>query len=108
MRLRDIHLHIAQLRVSSLLSALLLAALVPTVVLAATPKPVQANGLAPTTDEAEWLIMVYSDGDDEAIEEDLVLDMQEMELAGSTDKVNIVIQSDRYDGGYDGLGDWTT
>ena len=76
---------------------------------AATPQsaPSCPQGTHATSNEAQWTILVYSDGDDPSIEESLVQDMQEMELAGSTDQVTIVTQSDRYKGGYAGLGDWT-
>lgn len=59
-------------------------------------------------DEAEWLIMVYSVADDETLEEDMLIDIQEMEFIGSTDQVHIVVQVDRFDGGFDGMGDFTS
>ena len=58
-------------------------------------------------DETEWLIMIYSDADDNILEEDLMIDLQEAELVGSTDQVTLVVQTDRFQGGYDGFGDWT-
>ena len=59
-------------------------------------------------DEAEWLIMLYSDADDNILEEDIMIDLQEAELVGSTDQVTIVAQADRFEGGYAGMGDWTS
>ncbi|MEZ4640865.1 MAG: clostripain-related cysteine peptidase [Caldilineaceae bacterium] len=57
-------------------------------------------------DEAEWLIMVYSVADDNVLEEDMMFDLQEMELVGSSAAVHIVAQVDRYDGAFDGMGDF--
>lgn len=58
-------------------------------------------------DEAEWLVMIYSNADDNVLEQDMLIDLQEAELVGSTDQVTIVAQVDRFIGGYDGMGDWT-
>ncbi len=55
-----------------------------------------------------WLIMMYQDADDEVLEEDIVIDVNEAELVGSTDQVTIVAQLDRFVGGYDGHGDVTS
>jgi hypothetical protein len=57
---------------------------------------------------AEWTVLMYQDADDDVLEEDTMNDLNEAELAGSTDEVNIVSQFDRYDGAYDGDGNWTT
>jgi hypothetical protein len=58
-------------------------------------------------DEAEWTIMLYQDADDEVLEQDIMIDFNEAERVGSTDQVNIVAQIDRYEGAFDGMGDWT-
>jgi hypothetical protein len=55
-----------------------------------------------------WLVMMYEDADDEILEEDMTFDLNEAELAGSSDQVKIVAQMDRYVGGYDGGGDATS
>ncbi len=55
-----------------------------------------------------WLVMMYEDADDEILEEDMVFDLNEAELVGSTDEVTIVAQMDRYAGGYEGDGDVTS
>ncbi len=55
-----------------------------------------------------WLVMLYQNGDDEVLEEDTFIDLNEAEIVGSTEQVTIVSQIDRYDGGFDGDGDWTT
>lgn len=59
-------------------------------------------------DEAEWLVMIYSNADDNVLEQDMLIDLQEAELVGSTDQVTIVAQVDRFADGYDGMGDWTS
>jgi hypothetical protein len=51
--------------------------------------------------------MLYQNADDEILEGDIFTDLNEAELVGSTDEVIIVSQFDRYDGAFDGDGDWT-
>jgi hypothetical protein len=58
-------------------------------------------------DEAEWLLMFYVDADDDTLELDMLIDLQEAELVGSTDQVHIVAQVDRFKGSFDGMGDFT-
>jgi hypothetical protein len=53
-----------------------------------------------------WLVMLYQNADDEILEEDIFIDLNEAEIIGSTDAVTIVSQIDRFDGAYDGDGDW--
>ena len=48
-------------------------------------------------DEAEWLIMLYSDADDNILEEDIMIDLQEAELVGSTDQVTIASDAACFD-----------
>ncbi|MFM7171782.1 MAG: clostripain-related cysteine peptidase, partial [Caldilinea sp.] len=62
----------------------------------------------PQEDEREWLVMLYQNADDEVLEQDIFIDLNEAELVGSSDAVTIVSQLDRYEGGFDGDGDWTT
>ena len=69
------------------------------------PTPVRPKN---TADQPTWLVMLYEDADDEILEEDMLTDLNEAELAGSSDQVTIVAQMDRYDGGFDGEGDWTS
>lgn len=71
----------------------------------ATPKPARPKA---DRDEQTWLIMMYEDADDEILEEDMYNDLNEAEMVGSTERVTVVAQMDRYDGGFDGDGDWTT
>lgn len=55
---------------------------------------------------ADWTFMVYMDSDNN-LEDAGINDMNEMELAGSTDRVNIVVQMDRIDEYDTTNGDWT-
>ena len=55
----------------------------------------------------KWLVMVYADADDEVLEEDLLFDVNEMEMAGSSDRVQVVVQLDRFQGGFKEDGNWT-
>ncbi len=55
---------------------------------------------------AKWTFMVYMSGDNE-LERLAVEDLNEMELVGSTDELNIVVQFDRDTGHDDTNGDWT-
>jgi hypothetical protein len=61
-----------------------------------------------TTQGQSWLIMLYQDADDKILEHDILLDLNEAEKVGSSDRVFIVSQIDRYAGGYDGDGNWTS
>lgn len=54
-----------------------------------------------------WTIMLYQDADDKVLEQDIFIDFNEAERVGSTDRVNIVAQLDRYVGGFRGDGDWS-
>ncbi len=72
---------------------------------APTSAPVAAATAAPGE---KWLIMLYQDADDKVLEQDIFLDLNEAERAGSTDAVQIVSQLDRYRGGFSGDGDWTS
>lgn len=54
-----------------------------------------------------WTFLLYMDADDKILEQDIFVDINETELVGSTDRVNIVAQLDRYRGGFAGDGDWT-
>ncbi len=72
-------------------------------------KPTQAPYVPSNPNQkAKWLVMAYIDADDKALERDLMFDLNEMELIGSTEEVIIVAQVDRYEGGYSGDGNWST
>lgn len=62
---------------------------------------------APSDVPDTWLVMMYEDADDGTLEQDIFIDVNEAEIVGSTEDVKIVAQLDRYDGSYDGDGDWT-
>ncbi len=75
-----------------------------------TNMPNQPTAVDPAVagEPGTWLVMMYEDADDEILEEDIVFDMNEAELVGSTDQVTVVVQMDRFVGGYDGDGDITS
>ncbi|MFN8440271.1 MAG: clostripain-related cysteine peptidase [Caldilineaceae bacterium] len=60
------------------------------------------------TPQREWLVMLYQDADDPTLEGDIFTDLNEAERVGSSDKVTIVAQMDRYKGEFDGDGNWTS
>ncbi len=81
----------------------------------ATPRPPQfsaaeagTTGTANTAGGDRWLIMLYADADDKVLEQDIFLDINEVERIGSTDNVQIVAQLDRYRGGFQADGDWSS
>jgi clostripain len=51
--------------------------------------------------------MLYQDADDPILEEDIFTDLNEAERVGSSDKVSIVAQIDRYKGGFKGKQNFT-
>ncbi len=55
-----------------------------------------------------WLVMLYQDADDSVLEKDIYFDLNEAEKAGSSDRVTVVSQVDRYNGAYSGDGNWTS
>lgn len=55
-----------------------------------------------------WLVMLYQNADDSALERDIFIDLNEAEMIGSTDQVIIVSQFDRHRGGFSGDGDWSS
>jgi hypothetical protein len=61
-----------------------------------------------STEGQTWLVMLYQDADDKILEEDIYVDLNEAERAGSSDRVHVVAQVDRFGGGYRGDGDWTS
>lgn len=67
------------------------------------PQPTYIAETTPTP-ATTWLVMVYSDADDEVLESDMFIDINEMELIGSTDQVTMVAQIDRHEDWLD--DDW--
>ncbi len=74
----------------------------------ATPTPVPAPPEAAAGEGDTWLVMLYQDADDKILEKDIVIDLNEAERAGSSPRVQVVAQVDRYRGGFRGDGNWTT
>lgn len=72
-----------------------------------TTPPEPFNPPVVSSDGQTWLVMLYQDADDKVLEQDILLDLNEAERVGSTDRVQIVTQIDRYRGGYSGDGNWT-
>ncbi len=70
------------------------------------PAPNNNGGVIFPPEKAKWTIMVYLDSDNN-LEPAAVMDIDEMELAGSDDNVMIVIQWDRAEGYDESNGDWT-
>jgi hypothetical protein len=52
----------------------------------------QSNVPSDTTSLPEWTIIAYADADDDVLEQDIWFDINEMELVGSTQQMNIVVQ----------------
>jgi Clostripain family len=71
-----------------------------------TPRPTRAPVVGQTGQK--WLVMLYQDADDQVLEQDIFVDMNEAERVGSTNRVSIIAQIDRYRGAYQGDGNWTS
>jgi hypothetical protein len=52
--------------------------------------------------------MLYQDADDKILEQDIYVDLNEAERVGSSDRVHVVAQVDRYQAGYQGDGNWSS
>lgn len=75
----------------------------------ATARPtVTPGGAAAPAGDQTWLVMMYLDADDRVLEQDIFMDLNEAERVGSSDRVQIVAQLDRYRGGYATASDWTS
>lgn len=71
-------------------------------------KPFVAPPRQAGAEEQTWLVMLYMDADDKVLEHDIYVDLNEAEKIGSSDRVQIVAQVDRFSAGYSGDGDWST
>ncbi|MCD4751977.1 MAG: FHA domain-containing protein, partial [Anaerolineaceae bacterium] len=78
-----------------------------TVIPTGTPAPAEPEVVVVEDTKVEWLVLLYQDADDESLEEDIVFDVNSAEYIGSSDKVKILAQLDRYSGAYSGDGDWS-
>jgi hypothetical protein len=76
----------------------------------ASPTATRAPFIPPssTTEGQTWLVMLYQDADDKVLEKDIYVDLNEAERIGSTDRVQIVAQVDRFTAGYQGDGNWSS
>lgn len=75
----------------------------------ATPRPRATAVPLTTADNGQtWLVMLYQDADDQILEQDIYVDLNEAERVGSTDRVQIVAQVDRFRAGYQGDGNWSS
>lgn len=63
---------------------------------------------APSGEGGDWLVMLYQDADDKILEQDIHVDLNEAERSGSSERVQIVAQIDRYQAGFQGDGNWTS
>jgi hypothetical protein len=87
-----------------------------------TPRPaVSAPGTLPATETPgapsapsvssggnKWLVMLYQDATDKVLDQDIFVDMNEAERAGSTDRVRIISQIERYRGSGQSSSAWPT
>ncbi len=71
-----------------------------------TSSPADIDLAAPATEGQTWLVMLYQDADDKILEKDIYIDLNEAERVGSSDRVHIVTQMDRYSAGYADDGNW--
>lgn len=80
----------------------------PTPTAAAPPSPRPFTPPAETSEGQTWLVMLYQDADDKILEQDIYVDLNEAERVGSSDRVHLVAQVDRFRAGYQGDGNWAT
>jgi len=75
-----------------------------------TPRATTKPFVAPTRSAKgqTWLVMLYQDADDKILEKDIYVDLNEAERIGSSDRVQMVAQVDRFAGAFSGDGDWTS
>ncbi len=71
-----------------------------------TAVPFQPPAASGTVEGQTWTVMLYQDADDKVLEKDIYVDLNEAERVGSSDRLNIVAQIDRYQAGYRGDGNW--
>jgi len=74
----------------------------------ATKRPTATRSAQGAVTGQKWTVMLYQDADDQILEQDIYLDLNEVERVGSSDRVQIVSQIDRYRGAYTGDGNWVS
>ena len=75
---------------------------------APTRRPVATRAPSSAGAGQTWTVMLYQDADDQILEQDIYLDLNEVERVGSSDRVQIVSQVDRFKGAYSADGNWTS
>ncbi len=73
-----------------------------------TPRPTRVPASSSGKSGETWLVLMYQDADDEVLERDIFLDLNEAERVGSSERVTIVSQIDRYRGAFKGDGNWNS
>lgn len=73
----------------------------------ATARPTRITSGTVDADQ-KWLVMLYQDADDQILEQDIYMDLNESEKAGSSGRVTVVSQIDRFRGGFQADGNWTS
>ncbi len=74
-----------------------------------TIRPTSNSSAASASTKGQtWLVMLYQDADDKILEQDIYVDLNEAERIGSSDRLTIVAQVDRFRAGYQGDGNWTS
>ncbi|HTP01672.1 MAG TPA: clostripain-related cysteine peptidase [Anaerolineales bacterium] len=77
-----------------------------------TEEPLPASNFTPPVPAASsgqnWTILLYQDADDQVLEHDVYLDLNEAERVGSSKNVNVVAQIDRFQGAFQGDGNWSS
>lgn len=74
----------------------------------AAAKPAATRPAQGSISGQKWTVMLYQDADDQILEQDILVDLNEVERVGSSERVQIVSQIDRYKGAYSGDGNWTS
>jgi hypothetical protein len=73
-----------------------------------TRAPSTGGGTSSNPTTQTWTVLLYQNADDEVLEQDIYIDFNEAERVGSTDRVKIVSQLDRFAGGFRGDGNWNS
>lgn len=74
----------------------------------APPTPTQPPDPPSNSGAQRWLVMMYQNADDQPLEGGGHMDLNEAERVGPSDRLTIVSQFDRFVGGYEGDGGWST
>lgn len=73
-----------------------------------TRRPAATRAPAAAGSGQTWTVMLYQDADDKILEQDIYIDLNEVERVGSSDRVQVVAQIDRFKGAYSADGNWTS